>query len=192
MTDVVSFRLLRRADFPLVASWLAEPLVARWWNHEVTADAVERDFGPSVDGDDAADVFVALADGKPFGLIQRFAIADYPEYVAELAPVCVVPPEALSIDYLVGEPALRGRGLGAVMIRALVAQSWAAFPQARDVIVPVSVGNTASWKALERAGFQRYAEGPLEPDNPVDSPDHYVYRLQRPAAAAGAEVGVRR
>jgi aminoglycoside 6'-N-acetyltransferase len=44
----------------------------------------------------------------------------------------------------------------------------------------VSAANRASWRALERAGFRRFAEGDLQPDNPLDSLEHYVYRLHRP------------
>jgi len=62
----------------------------------------------------------------------------------------------------------------------LVAESWACCSQADDVIVPVSAGNYASWRTLERAGFQRIAAGDLEPDNPCDPRDHYVYRIERP------------
>jgi RimJ/RimL family protein N-acetyltransferase len=44
-----------------------------------------------------------------------------------------------------------------------------------EAIVPVAAGNVGSWRALERAGFVRVAEGDLEPDNPVGPPLHYVY-----------------
>lgn len=43
--------------------------------------------------------------------------------------------------------------------------------------------NTASWRALEKAGLRRIAEGLIEPDNPVDDPLHYVYRVDRPTSA---------
>jgi aminoglycoside 6'-N-acetyltransferase len=69
------------------------------------------------------------------------------------------------------------------MIARFVQASWPMFPGASAVVVPVSVGNEASWRALERAGFRRIACGQLEPDNPVDSRDHYVYRIDRPADA---------
>lgn len=173
------FRPLRRRDFPLLASWLAEPLVARWWNHETSPEAVERDFGPSVDGLDATEMFLACASDRPFALIQRYVISAYPDYVEELSSVCPVPSGALSVDYLIGDQQMRGRGLGAAMIAALVADSWAGCPQAHDVIVPVSAGNVASWRALEGAGFHRIAEGHLEPDNPCDPRDHYIYRIER-------------
>ena len=119
--------------------------------------------------------------GRPFGLIQRYPIAAYGEYAQELARILPLPAGALSIDYLIGEPDQRGRGLGAAMIGAFVAESWDAHPASADVIVPVAAGNRASWRALERAGFVRVAEGPLAPDNPIDPPDHVVYRIGRPA-----------
>jgi aminoglycoside 6'-N-acetyltransferase len=179
---MVTFRPLTRADFPLLRTWLEEPLVKRWWNHRTTDAALEEDFGGAIDGDEAAEFFVAMAGGRPFGLIQRYPVAAYAEYLEELAPVCVVGPGAISVDYLIGEPEMRGRGAGAAMIAAFVAESWARYPGASQVLVPVAAGNTASWRALERAGFVRVAEGELEPDNPVDPPDHVIYALERPVA----------
>ena len=67
----VEFRRVTRADFPLLARWLAAPPVARWWNHEWTPEAVERDFGPSVDGHEPNQDWLALLDGVPVGLVQR-------------------------------------------------------------------------------------------------------------------------
>ncbi|WP_336033795.1 GNAT family N-acetyltransferase [Geodermatophilus sp. FMUSA9-8] len=182
----VGFRPLTRADLPLLGRWLEEPLMARWWVHETTPEALEADFGPCIDGTDPTEVLLALADGRPFGLVQRYRIADFPEYVDELTPVVAVPPRALSIDYLIGEPGVRGGGAGAAMLRAFVGESWAAYPEADAVLVPVAAGNVASWRALERAGFTRVAEGPLTPDNPVDPPDHVVYLLRRPPGLRGA------
>jgi aminoglycoside 6'-N-acetyltransferase len=179
----VTFRPLTRADLGLLARWLAEPLVARWWAHQTTPEAVEADFGPCIDGTDPAEVLLALAGGRPFGLVQRYRIADFPEYVAELSAVVDVPPRALSIDYLIGEPDVRGGGAGTAMLRALVADCWTAYPDADAVLVPVAAGNVASWRALEKAGFTRVAEGPLTPDNPVDPPDHVLSLLRRPPGA---------
>ena len=179
---MIAFRPLRRDDFALLGRWLAEPVVAYWWSHETGPAAVERDFGPSVDGRDATELFLAVLDERPFGLVQRYPIAAYPEYADELAPVCAPPAGALSIDYLIGEPGLRGAGLGAAMIAAFVAQTWAAHPGACDILVPVSAGNAASWRALERAGFRRVAEGELRPDNPRESRDHYIYLATRPVS----------
>ena len=182
-TAEIALTSLRREHFPLLARWLAEPVVHRWWNHEPSLEALERDFGPAVDGTERTEVFLAWVQDRPFGLIQRYPIEAYPEYLDELSQVCPVPVGALSMDYLIGEPALRGRGLGAGMVRELVRRSWLTHPGAHDVLVPVHVDNTASWKTLESIGFHRIAEGELEPDNPHDSRDHLVYRAGRPEPA---------
>jgi aminoglycoside 6'-N-acetyltransferase len=167
--EPIDLRPLRRDDFALLARWLAEPAVARWWNHEVTPEAIERDFGPSIDGRDPAEVYLALTDDRPFGLIQRYPIAAEPEYAAELSRVCAVPPGAFSVDYFIGEPGYRGRGLGAGLIAATVARTWADHPDARD-----------------RAGFTRIAEGDLEPDNPIDGAAHVIYATRRAGRANSA------
>ncbi|MGI5493621.1 hypothetical protein [Microtetraspora malaysiensis] len=51
-------------------------------------------------------------DGRPLGLVQWSRYADYPDHVTELAALTPVPEGAVSIDYLIGDPAQVGRGLG--------------------------------------------------------------------------------
>lgn len=177
----VTFRRLTRADFPMLAGWLAEPHVARWWNHEFTPEAVERDFGPTADGDEPSEDHVVLLDGRPIGLIQYSRYEDYPEYKEELAPLLPVPDHGVSIDYLIGDPTLTGRGLGTIMIAAFARHIWQKNPDATCIIVPVSSANEVSWRALQRAGFRTVARGDLEPDNPIDGPSHEILRLDRPA-----------
>ena len=118
----VQLRPLRREDFPLLSRWLAEPLVARWWHDDTSLDAVEAHYGPSVDGMDPTALYLAEHEGRAFGFVQVYRFDDEPESLAELSAVCPVPPGALSVDYLIGEPAARGRGLGAAMIAAAVAR----------------------------------------------------------------------
>ncbi len=65
------------------------------------------------------------------------------------------------------------------MIATFATRLWDDYPDAPAIVVPVQADNRASWRALERAGFERIAEGELEPENPVDSWSHYIYRLAR-------------
>ncbi|MDH4279632.1 MAG: acetyltransferase [Acidimicrobiia bacterium] len=179
------FRPLARSDFDLLARWLAEPVVHRWWQHEFTAEALERDFGSTVDGTEptATDVVLLAESGtapiRPIGLIQSYALSDYPDYVEELTAVMVVPPDAGSLDYLIGEADYRGRGVGRAMIAAYVDRAWTLHPLVRSLIVPVVAANVASWMALTRAGFTMLGEGNLEPENPVDEPLHVIMGLDR-------------
>lgn len=180
---MITWRPVTEADFPLLGAWLAQPYVARWWNHETSPDAIERDFGPTVRGEEPNEDLLALLDGRPFGLVQRCRIAAYEEYLTPLAAIVPVPDDAMSIDYLIGDPELVGRGMGTRMIRSIVADTWTAHPDATCIIVAVSAANTASWRALESAGLVRVAEGEMEPDNPIDDRRHVVHRINRPSGA---------
>lgn len=174
-----SFRRTSRADFALLVGWLTDPDVHRWWHHETSPEALERDFGPVIDGEEPAEDFIALVDGGPIGLIQRCRWEDYPEELAALSAIVEVPAEAMTIDYLIGVASLRGRGVGTALIASFVEKLWLDAPATSTILVPVAAGNIPSWRALEKAGFRRIASGDLEPDNPIDPPLHHVLRLDR-------------
>lgn len=176
----VEFRRVGRADFPLLARWLATEPVRRWWCHEWSAEAVERDFGPSVDGLEPNEDWLAEAGGLPFGLVQRSRVADYADNLAHFSSLVDVPSGAVTLDYLLGDPDRLGQGLGTAMVAAMVQKTWRDLPDAPAVLVAVVAANTASWRALEKVGFARVASGDLPPDNPLDNPLHHVYRLDRP------------
>ncbi|QGN59471.1 GNAT family N-acetyltransferase [Nostocoides sp. HKS02] len=176
----MTFRRLTRADFPLLAAWLASPPVARWWHHEWTAEALERDFGPTVDGVEPGEDWLAMLDGEPFGLVQRSRVAAYAENLADFSSLTEVPEGAATLDYLVGDPTRLGQGLGSAMISAMVERTWQDLPDTPAILVSVVAANLASWRAVEKAGFRRVAQGDLTPDNPVDDPLHYLLRVNRP------------
>jgi aminoglycoside 6'-N-acetyltransferase len=175
-----TFRRLRRDDFELLGRWLEAPHVARWWNHEYSPEAIERDFGDAIDGREPAEDYLALLEGEPVGVVQYSRFDEYPEYGAELAPVYPVGPGTVSIDYLIGDRDRIGRGVGTAMIRAFVERVWVVDEGASAVVVPVNSANVASWRALERAGFLLVARGELEPDNPIDNRWHEILRIDRP------------
>ena len=177
---MITFRRVVPADFPLLGEWLSQPHVARWWNQEFTPEAVERDFGPTSRGEEPAEDFLAFEDGVAFAHAQRSRWVDYPEESAAIGASVDVPGDALTIDYFIGELSQISSGRGTKLIGAFVRDTWETPPAANTIIVPVSAGNIASWRVLEKVGFRRIGEAQLEPDNPIDPPLHYVYRLDRP------------
>ncbi len=162
--SALTWRPLASGDLPLLCKWLREPQVARWWNHDATVAGVDRDFGPSVRGEEPGEDLVVSLDGRPVGLLQRSVIADYPEDLVEFATLVEVPDSAVELDYLIADPALRGRGLGPRIIAQAVEDTWRSRPTTPAVLVAVVAANTASWRALEKAGLQRIAEGAMTPD----------------------------
>ncbi|MDB5872627.1 MAG: acetyltransferase [Ramlibacter sp.] len=181
-----SFRPIARSDFPLLAGWLVQPHIQRWWADDPSPQALEADYGGTIDGGEPAQVFIAYRDDVPFGLAQSLRLAEYPGYPKDLQALVEVPPFAGSIDYFVGDPLHTGRGRGTEMLRAFVRRLWRDDPRCETLLVPVHAENIASWRALERIGFVRVAAGAFEPDNPADTWDHYILRLDRPSLDGSA------
>ena len=165
----VVLRPLTRRDLGLLGDWLREPLVVEWWHEDAAPEALEQRYGPAIDGLEPTRLRIGVLDGVPVGFVQWYRMADEPGYTAELAALLPVPGDAWSLDYLVGSPEHRGRGVGTALVRAALAAIGPA-----PVIVPVHAENRASAGVLRAAGFVLAAEGELEPDNPAHSRRHLV------------------
>lgn len=179
----ITWRQLTTADFPLLARWLACPHVHRWWHHDSSAEAVERDFGPAARGEEAAEDLLVFLGERPLGLMQLARLSAYPDYLAEIRSVVAVPAESMTLDYFLAAPGDLGQGLGTAMISAFVEAIFVEYGDIESIVVAVCAANVGSWRALEKAGLQRVGSGPMEPDNPVDDPMHHVYRLDRAVVA---------
>jgi aminoglycoside 6'-N-acetyltransferase len=174
----VTFRSLGRDDLALLFQWLREPHVAQWWR-EVPSElgTVEAEYGPCVDGDDPTELFVVQADGRDVGMIQRYLIADEPDWRAAFDGIVDVR-NAAGIDYLIGAPDAVGHGVGSAMIQAFVGEvfGWRAVD---SIVVTVQQANVASWRILEKAGFKRVWSGELNSPDPSDQGPEHVYVLTR-------------
>ena len=121
-TEKLTFHPLKRCDFGSLGEWLATPHVARWWANDAAVSAIEADYRGCVDGTEPAEVFIVRRDETPIGLIQRYRLDAYPQYLEELAAFVAVPAAAYSIDYFLGPANMLGQGLGSRTIRAFTAR----------------------------------------------------------------------
>ncbi|MHB8463816.1 MAG: GNAT family N-acetyltransferase [Acidimicrobiales bacterium] len=149
----VTFRRLVDDDLPMLHAWLNEPGVVRWWEgDDVSWEAVVRDYGST--SDERTEHWVAAVDGDPVGWVQCYAAADYPDEAAKWWALGV-DPMAAGIDYLIGDPANRARGLGSALIRAFVEDVAFGLHATWSQVCAAPYGeNVASWRALENAGFR--------------------------------------
>ncbi len=178
----ITLRPLTREDLPLVSGWLAQPHVARWWRDPSDLAAVEAKYLPYLTGQEPTEVFVIEVDRSPAGFIQRYLISSYPDWVQVLRATGTVSWEAAAgIDYLIGDPALIGRGIGPAAIREFTAMTFTRYPEADSVVVDVLQANVRSWRALERAGFSRFWAGELDSSDPSDAGPSFLYRKDRNA-----------
>ena len=105
----------------------------RWWasDGEPTTDSVEARYAPCIDGLTPTRMWVVEVNGRSVGFVQDYRIGDYPEY-AVLGP----DPDAIGVDYLIGDPAWVGRGLGARMLWAWMLRARHRLPDATDATSP--------------------------------------------------------
>ena len=149
-----TFRRLTDDDLPMLHAWLNEPGIVQWWEgDDVSWEGVVRDYGSQ--NPEPIEHWIAVLDGRDVGWLDCYAMTDSPEEAHAWAKFGMEP-DAAGIDYLVADPADRGRGVGTAMISTFVRdvvfglhEHWTQACAAPDV------RNTASWRALEKAGFRR-------------------------------------
>jgi aminoglycoside 6'-N-acetyltransferase len=178
---LISFRPLGRDDFPTLSAWLSRPHVQEWWREEFAAGALEARYGPVVDRTDPTECFVVEHAGSPTGFVQRYLFLDNPEWQNTLA-AAGAPADGAGIDFLIGDVAHVGVGMGPKMINQFVETTWPRYPHVPAIVVNVSAENRRSWRALEKAGFVRFWSGLLVSDDPSDQGLNHIYLRRRPEA----------
>lgn len=154
---VIELRPLVADDLPLVAGWLREPHVARWWLVATTADAELEQIAARVAEPSRHQTrllaIVERTDSRPtggarIGWCQWYPYDAYPEEadaIGARAGDC-------GIDYAIGEPDALGRGHGTELIAVLVQEVRRHHPGCGVIVAP-DARNVASRRVLERNGF---------------------------------------
>jgi RimJ/RimL family protein N-acetyltransferase len=144
------FRRLEPDDLRLLHQWLQRPHVQRWWHDCDTYEEVVEHYLPSISGDDPADPFVVLLDDRAVGFVQTYLVADYPEY----ADATGVGDGVAGVDLFIADAELTGHGLGTELLRRFVEEIVFARATTIACVADPDVGNTASLRAFEQAGFR--------------------------------------
>jgi aminoglycoside 6'-N-acetyltransferase len=146
----LDLRAMTRGDLPDLADWLRAPHVRQWWHAdgEPTETRVAARYGPRIDGDTPTRMWVIEVNGRSIGFVQDYRIRDYPDF-ALLAP----DPDALGLDYAIGDPHRVGRGLGARVVWAWMLRARRDLPDVGSYFAAPDHRNLASLRILAKAGF---------------------------------------
>jgi aminoglycoside 6'-N-acetyltransferase len=146
----VTVRAMTRGDLEAMTRWRQASHVRRWWDTdgEPTSENVERKYGPDIDGITPTRLWVGEVNGRAIGFVQDYRIRDYPDY-ALLTP----DPDAVGVDYAVGEPGWTSRGFGTRMLWAWMHRARHRFPDARTFFAAPDHRNAASLRMLAKTGF---------------------------------------
>lgn len=141
-------RPMTTGDFPDLVRWVNAPHVAKWWDEHRSPEAVAAHYGPALRGEEAVRYWILEVNGRSVGFCQDYRISDHPDY----ALLCGRP-DAVGFDYVIGEAAFVGRGLGTKLLWVFL----------RDIVVPGHPGlsevfaapdhrNARSLRVLEKLG----------------------------------------
>lgn len=148
---MLELRLLSDNDVSLVEVWLNKEHVKRWYEMPHLGITID-DWMFEIEERDGEFQWlthlIALWQGRPIGLCQYYKCADSDEDFGTL-PL----PGSYGIDYLIGEEAYLGKGLGKGIITLLVNKIFS-FPDAQRVTAEIDKNNNASEKALLSCGFK--------------------------------------
>jgi aminoglycoside 6'-N-acetyltransferase len=171
---------MTRADLPELRYWLAQPHVSRWWGAPPDEAAVEAEYGADVDGTGHTEHHLILLDERPIGHMQWYRISDYPDWERAIG-VAIPTASTAGIDYLIGDLEMVGKGIGPIAIARYAELIFAGHPDIEVISADLQQANRASWRALEKAGFERRWAGRLESTTPEDAGPAYVYTRTRTA-----------
>ncbi len=171
----IRFASLTHADLPRIATWFNEPLVQQWYGKgQRTLEEVTARYTPNIEGQVPTRCFLMHFDGSPAGFIKTYRLEDYPDYARKLD----AEENWAGIDFFVGEPAYRGRGLARQWLRRFVEEVVFADPATTACVSGPDPENAASVGALRSAGFRLLRHVSM----PGDDPDEALHILERPKA----------
>jgi len=141
------FRPVTEEDFPVLAAWLAEPHVARWWDEAEVELAQIREHMESI----SVEPLIVEFDGRPIGYMQS-----YDPHLEDGHPYQDQPFGTLGIDISIARPELLGIGHGSAIVRQFADELFA--EGAPRIIIDPDPGNQRAIRAYEKAGFKRIGE----------------------------------
>lgn len=143
MLPGVALQPFRPSHLEILASWLGQPHVARWYPHP--DDDLQRAMNPPVGGSQA--IIAAGSDAVGYLRWQRVD-----RETLDALGLNEIPANSVDIDILLGDEGRVGRGLGPSALELLAAEL------RRDPTVPLlglttSIENIRAHRAFEKAGF---------------------------------------
>lgn len=148
----ITFHPLEERNFPMLARWLAEPHVRRFYQKTpVTLAEVATEYGPAVRGEEPTLCHIAHHAGTPFAYLQCYRNLAFPEWAAVIGVE-----EGVSIDLYIGDSAFLHRGLGrAALAGYLWEVAFAHYPGEQRAYIGHERANVSALRCSEAAGFRR-------------------------------------
>ncbi len=151
----ITYQPLAETDLPLLTEWLNRPHLRAFYQREpISAVDVAAKYGPRIRGEVPTHSWLAVRGERPFGYLQCYRVADWPQWQATIGVE-----HGVSIDLFIGEPDLIGRGVGNRMLRGYVDQvAFPLHPGEQLCWIGHELDNQAARRCSAAAGFSPVGE----------------------------------
>lgn len=152
--NMLSFRLLEIADFPLLLKWLEAPHVKKFWDSDISysLEDIQQKYTDYVNGfslykgqKKSIKAYILLYNGQAIGYIQLYKLTDFGFDDLEL------PSNIGGIDFYLGEESFLKRGFASTALK-LFLQDYA-FTKFRYIFVNPLIKNERAVRCFLKAGF---------------------------------------
>ena len=174
-------------DLPLMCRWLGAAHVLRWWHDPHDLAAVSAHYLPGIEGAEPSYPLIAELPDGPVAFLQWYRWIDYPDYGRRIGALA----DEAGFDYLIGDEAACGHGLGTRLVAALIHRIREQDGCVGGFVIDPEEANTASRRVLEKNGFSLVAVKQVEdPDgHPVGPSAIYRRRLTAPQPGSVSDLG---
>lgn len=176
---MLTLRGMETADLDLVAGWLDEPQVARWFLIASTIEEEIEGLRRCLVGGEPTEVLLVADRDEPIGWCQWYLCRDYPEHAEGVGAGT----DDIGIDYAIGDPTRRGSGVGTALIAELVSYIRRQHRHA-GIIADPEASNVASRRVLEKNGFTLLEVRPV-----ASEPTQAAMAIYRLRPEPGSRVG---
>jgi len=151
MASAIAFRALALSDLDDLHGWLNRPHLARFFQKVPVGRAgVEAKYEPRIRGAAPTRCHLALHRQRPFGYLQCYRIADWPEWA-----VLIGATNGVGVDLAIFEPDMIGRGFGRAMLSTHVhTVAFRLYPEEIRCFIAHDLENEPAIAASKAAGFR--------------------------------------
>lgn len=147
LQDGFDLRPATPEDAPVIAAWMAEPHIRRWWQQDWPVDRWSRELAGQLAGDHSIPCLATLEE-TDFAYLELYRVRH-----DRLAEYYDHDPHDWGVHVAIGAVALTGRRIGQRLLRSVADALLRADPSCRRVVAEPDTANAASVRAFSAAGF---------------------------------------
>lgn len=152
LDDGFDLRPATTADAVLIAAWMAQPHILKWWQQDWSVERWAQVLDEQAAGEHSIPCMAAL-DSEDLGYVELYRVRH-----DRLAEYYAADEHDWGVHLAIGDSTRTGQGIGRRLLRSLADAVLRADPRCDRIVAEPDAGNTPSVRAFGAAGFVSQGE----------------------------------